>query len=301
MTTPHNSVPYSWNLPLNIDGKILGAAYDVIMEKGIDNTTISEIASRAGISRPTLYRRFNDINAVFYSLVTSIMLDVMNQCYRLVDTVEELIDTLLDFVIRVREQPIFDQLARSERGFLANYFVMRLGISQRESLAVLASLIHHCRAVDPSQLRDEDDMELAAMVIMMLQGTSLSVGSMSRIISNATWRRQLKYALTGLLSPSADIPPTEIPPSPETSAINQRSHFISPGLPEAEPMSPPARFMTDISKPKNTGRRTSTRTSTRGTAGKSSEQQSRADDTSTPANTQKSAKNSTRRSSRSAR
>ncbi|WQD13631.1 MAG: hypothetical protein U1U88_001950 [Lawsonella clevelandensis] len=27
---------------------------------------------------------------------------------------------------------------------------MRLGISQRESLAVLASLIHHCRAVDPA-------------------------------------------------------------------------------------------------------------------------------------------------------
>ncbi|WQD13630.1 MAG: hypothetical protein U1U88_001949 [Lawsonella clevelandensis] len=73
-------------------------------------------------------------------------------------------------------------------------------------------------------------MELAAMVIMMLQGTSLSVGSMSRIISNATWRRQLN-ALTGLLSPSADIPPQKSR-QPRTSAINQRSHFISPGLPK---------------------------------------------------------------------
>lgn len=279
MTTPQNPVPYSWNLPLTIDGKILSAAYDVIMEKGIDNTTISEIASRAGISRPTLYRRFNDINAVFYALITSIMLDVMNQCYRLVDTVDELIDTLLDFVIRVREQPIFDQLASSENGFLANYFVMRLGISQRESLAVLASLIHHCRTVDPTQLRDEDDMELAAMIIMMLQGTSLSVGSMSRIISNETWRRQLKYALTGLLSPSAELPTTDIPPSPETSATNRRSHLISASTPAAEPMTPPARFMAEPTKSKNTTRRASAR--------------------GTSDSTQKSAKNSTRRSSRS--
>lgn len=297
MTTPHNSVPYSWNLPLNIDGKILGAAYDVIMEKGIDKATISEIASRAGISRPTLYRRFSDINAVFCALVTSIMLDILNQCYQLVDTVEELIDTLLDFVIRVREQPIFDQLARSENGFLANYFVMRLGISQRELLAVLASLIHHCRAVDPTQLRDEDDMELAAMIIMMLQGTSLSVGSMSRIISNDTWRRQLKYALTGLLSPSADIPPANIPRSPETSATNRRSRFISLGVPETEPMTPPARFMADISKPKSSSRRTSTRR----TAGKPGAQKPPADETAAPPTTQKSAKNSTRRSPRSAR
>lgn len=279
MTTPQNPVPYSWNLPLTIDGKILSAAYDVIMEKGIDNTTISEIASRAGISRPTLYRRFNDINAVFYALITSIMLDVMNQCYRLVDTVDELIDTLLDFVIRVREQPIFDQLASSENGFLANYFVMRLGISQRKSLAVLASLIHHCRTVDPTQLRDEDDMELAAMIIMMLQGTSLSVGSMSRIISNETWRRQLKYALTGLLSPSAELPTTDIPPSPETSATNRRSHLISASTPAAEPMTPPARFMAEPTKSKNTTRRASAR--------------------GTSDSTQKSAKNSTRRSSRS--
>ncbi|WQD13632.1 MAG: hypothetical protein U1U88_001951 [Lawsonella clevelandensis] len=60
-----------------------------------------------GFSRPTLYRRFNDINAVSISLVTSIMLDVMNQCYRLVDTVEDSSIALLNFVIRVREQPPF--------------------------------------------------------------------------------------------------------------------------------------------------------------------------------------------------
>ncbi|HHY07284.1 MAG TPA: helix-turn-helix transcriptional regulator [Corynebacteriales bacterium] len=53
-TENDNTVPYRWSLPLTIDGKILNAAYEVLTEKGITGATISEIAQRAGVSRPPL-------------------------------------------------------------------------------------------------------------------------------------------------------------------------------------------------------------------------------------------------------
>lgn len=204
-TTNQNSVPYRWSLPLTIDGKILNAAYEVLTEKGVSGATISEIAQRAGVSRPTLYRRFKDLDHVISSLVTALILDIMNQRYRLVDNVDDLIDLIISFVMELRAQPLIELLHATNATYLSRYFINRLGTSQRELLAVLTALLHHCRVVDPTQLRDEDDMELAAMVLLILQNTSVSSEIMSGILSDEQWQKLILHALEGLLkNPEVD-------------------------------------------------------------------------------------------------
>lgn len=198
-TKNDNAVPYRWSLPLTIDGKILNAAYEVLTEKGVAGATISEIAQRAGVSRPTLYRRFKDLDDVISSLVTSLVLDIMNQRYRLLDDVDELIELIINFVIELRSQPLIQILNDKDGTYLSPYFVNRLGTSQRELLAVLTAMLHHCRAVNPDQLRDEDDMELASIVLLILQNTSVSSQIMSGIINDTQWRHLIRYAIEGLL------------------------------------------------------------------------------------------------------
>ncbi|GAA1951064.1 TetR/AcrR family transcriptional regulator [Catenulispora subtropica] len=46
------------------DDKILDAAQTALMDLGLRNTTLAEVARRAGVSRMTLYRRYPDIDAL---------------------------------------------------------------------------------------------------------------------------------------------------------------------------------------------------------------------------------------------
>ena len=46
------------------DDKILDAAQSALLDLGLRNTTLAEVARRAGVSRMTLYRRYPDIDAL---------------------------------------------------------------------------------------------------------------------------------------------------------------------------------------------------------------------------------------------
>ncbi|KWV58354.1 hypothetical protein AS156_34735 [Bradyrhizobium macuxiense] len=45
---------------VDVDAAILGAAVDLLIERGVEGTTIEQVAKRAGVTRPTVYRRFPD-------------------------------------------------------------------------------------------------------------------------------------------------------------------------------------------------------------------------------------------------
>jgi len=47
-----------------VRGAILQAAADLVAERGVRATTMSELAERAGIGRATLYRYFSDVDAI---------------------------------------------------------------------------------------------------------------------------------------------------------------------------------------------------------------------------------------------
>lgn len=55
---------------LAIDNLILDAARSCVLDFGMQRTTLAEIARRAGVSRPTVYRRWPDTRAVVADLLT---------------------------------------------------------------------------------------------------------------------------------------------------------------------------------------------------------------------------------------
>jgi AcrR family transcriptional regulator len=53
----------------DVDAAILGAAVDLLIERGVEGTTIEEVAKRARVTRPTVYRRFPDKNRMLVAAI----------------------------------------------------------------------------------------------------------------------------------------------------------------------------------------------------------------------------------------
>jgi AcrR family transcriptional regulator len=55
------------NAPVEIADRILAAAASCVIDFGVERVTLAEIARRAGVSRPTVYRRWPDTRSVLAS------------------------------------------------------------------------------------------------------------------------------------------------------------------------------------------------------------------------------------------
>ena len=54
----------------SVDDAILDAARTCVEEFGVKRTTLAEVARRAGVSRPTVYRRWPDTRTLIGQLLT---------------------------------------------------------------------------------------------------------------------------------------------------------------------------------------------------------------------------------------
>lgn len=62
---------------LDTGERILAAAASCVVDFGVDRVTLAEIARRAGVSRPTVYRRWPDTRSIVAALLTRHVTDVM--------------------------------------------------------------------------------------------------------------------------------------------------------------------------------------------------------------------------------
>ena len=55
---------------VDVGDRILAAAASCVRDFGLERVTLAEIARRAGVSRPTVYRRWPDTRSILASLLT---------------------------------------------------------------------------------------------------------------------------------------------------------------------------------------------------------------------------------------
>jgi len=73
-------------------GRILTAARDLTLESGWPNTTIAQIAERAGIGKGAVYREFEDKTAILAAVLNRSMRDLTAQVHQRVIDAAELVD-----------------------------------------------------------------------------------------------------------------------------------------------------------------------------------------------------------------
>jgi TetR/AcrR family transcriptional repressor of uid operon len=98
--------------------RILDAALDLVAASGLRNLTMDEAASRAGVGRMTVYRRFGDREGLIDALTTREARRCLSELDRAVDpslpVAEGIASGFVASLRLIRSHPVLDRFARHE-------------------------------------------------------------------------------------------------------------------------------------------------------------------------------------------
>lgn len=149
--------------------RVVAAALDQFAEYGIRRSTIDDIARRAGVSKMTVFRRFENKQGLIAVVIAREIrrgMDELDRTWEAGRTLEEGLVEAFVFVGRyVRGHPLFDRLLRSEPEVLLPLITVDGG----PALALYRSLIAERLHAEVNAGRAEPpDLDRAAEVIARL-------------------------------------------------------------------------------------------------------------------------------------
>ena len=195
----HSSVPSSAGD--EIADRVLDSTRAAVLRHQGRRVTLAEVARDAGVSRPTVYRRWPDMDALLRDLMT-------RDVGRSVEAVTETtplhtgpgFDATVDQVVRIaaamRDDELFAVLWTARSDFMTPYVFDRLGQSQQGLLRLLADGI--ADAQRDGHVRPGDPDKLAAMVLLITQSAVQSRSLVEPILGD-DWTIELHHALAAYL------------------------------------------------------------------------------------------------------
>lgn len=183
----------------DVDDRILDAAARVLQLSGNRRPPIAELARQAGVSRPTVYRRFADGDAVIRGLWDREIGRLLADIARPADDRAALVAQTVELAERISTHETLAHTFTSHQHLVAHYILDRLGAGQRALLGVLRTAI--AAAQQGGTVRGGDPDELAAMTLLIAQSAIHSRRPIAEFLSAASWRRELARAIDGYLAP----------------------------------------------------------------------------------------------------
>ena len=193
----------SRNAPLDptpdVDDRILDAAARFLELTGTRRPPIAELARQAGVSRPTVYRRYADSEAVIRALWEREIGRLLADTPRRSDDRAALVAQVVDLADRISDNDTLGRTFSADQPLIARYIVDRLGGGQRALLSVLRDAI--ATAQQGGTVRAAKPEELAAMTLLIAQSAIQSRRMITEFLPADSWRRELARAVDGYLAP----------------------------------------------------------------------------------------------------
>jgi AcrR family transcriptional regulator len=184
---------------MSVEERILDAAASCVLAYGVDRVTLAEIARRAGISRPTVYRRFPDTRSILAALLTSRITRALDDVPSRGAGREPVVERMVAVAERLRHDDVIMSVLHQAPDLAMFYLSERLGTSQQILLDTVAGEIK--TAQDDGTVRSGDARQLAAMCLLIAQSTILSARLVEPILDAETLVGELTRALNGYLTP----------------------------------------------------------------------------------------------------
>ena len=185
--------------PLSVEERILDAAAGCVIAFGVDRVTLAEIARRAGVSRPTVYRRFPDTRSILAALLTMRITHALDDVPSRGAGREPLVERIVAVAERLRLDDVIMSVLHQAPDLAMVYLSERLGTSQQILLDTVTREIK--TAQDDGSVRPGDARQLAAMSLLITQSTILSARLVEPILDAGTLAGELTRALNGYLTP----------------------------------------------------------------------------------------------------
>jgi AcrR family transcriptional regulator len=183
---------------IEIDNRILAAAERCVQDFGLDRVTVAEIARRARVSRPTVYRRWPDAYAILAAMFTRRVVAILRDVQGGEAQREAIVDRSVAAVGRLRHDPLVEAGLRAAPDAALHYLSQRLGPGQLTLIEVLAVDLR--KAQVNGGVRPGDARRMAAMMMVIAQSAVQSARLVQSILDEDALDAELKYLLNRYLS-----------------------------------------------------------------------------------------------------
>ena len=187
------------DLPSDLGDRILDAAASCVLAYGVDRVTLAEIARRAGVSRPTIYRRWPDTQALLAALLTARIVGVLRDVPSQGRGREALVERIVGVAERLRHDDVVMSVFHSAPELAMVYIAERLGTSQQILINAVAAELEVAQR--DGSVRAGDPRQLAAMCLLITQSTIQSAQIVEPILDADALAVELAHSLNGYLKP----------------------------------------------------------------------------------------------------
>lgn len=187
----------------NVEDDILDAARACVEAFGVRRTTLTDVARRAGVSRPTVYRRWPDVTALVADLLTRELRQILVAEEVGPGGTESIRAQLVRHAARVARamlaHPLVTRIVDTEPELLATYTFHRLGSSHRAALELLEPAVAQGQA--DGSVRGGDPAVLAHLIMVTVQNTVTSHRLLTDVLDHDGLVDELSTLLDGYLRP----------------------------------------------------------------------------------------------------
>lgn len=183
------------------DERILDAARACVLEYGVRKTTLAEVARRARVSRPTVYRRWADTAALLADVITrefrATVADALPSEAR--DARSRIVQGAVEGARRIREHELFVKVFNADAELMLTYIVNRLGRSQQDVLELCAAVIR--TGQHDGSIRAGDPDRMSAMLLLIVQSAVQSARMVEDVLGPDELDGELARTIDGYLAP----------------------------------------------------------------------------------------------------
>jgi AcrR family transcriptional regulator len=179
--------------------RILDAAASSVLALGFDRVTLAAIARKAGVSRPTVYRRWPDIRSVLAALLTERIVGAWREVPSTGTGRKALVERAVAVAARLRHDEVIMEVLHRAPDLAMVYIVERMGVSQQVLVDGAAQEIK--LAQQDGSVRAGDPRQLATMCLLITQSAIQSAQMVEPILDADALARELTHALNGYLAP----------------------------------------------------------------------------------------------------
>lgn len=183
----------------DLGDRILDAAASCVLAYGVDRVTLAEIARRAGVSRPTIYRRWPDTRALLAALLTTRIVGVLRDVPSRGRGREALVERIVGVAERLRHDEVVMSVFHTAPELAMVYIAERLGTSQQILINAVAAELEVAQR--DGSVRAGDPRQLAAMCLLITQSTIQSAQIVAPILDADALAVELAHSLNGYLKP----------------------------------------------------------------------------------------------------
>ncbi|WP_345380779.1 TetR/AcrR family transcriptional regulator [Pseudonocardia yuanmonensis] len=147
--------------------RLVSAAEECFLAYGVQRTTMDDIAKRAGVSRPTVYRYFADRDALIIEVVSRRSRAFSGQAREFIDSrttfADKLVDGLTFLIDGGRKDPILQALLRPENLGAASGVLTSSNVAQNLTYEIWEPILSAAQAA--GEMRPDVDLhELCALM-----------------------------------------------------------------------------------------------------------------------------------------